>query len=278
MDVCSVPECGRKHWGRGFCQGHLTRVQRYGDPQVDRPLMVKTPNGPICSIDGCGRKPHAHQLCSGHLTRLTKHGDVLAHVPVSPAKVEGCSVDGCERNHSAHGYCRLHGRRVATHGTIDLPVREIRMCAAPSCGRSAVARGYCNTHNERLRLRGSLDLDRPVKVLRPDRPCDLDGCDRPHYCLGFCVNHYQQRVSKPRRKALEDAALGDVTADQLQARIDYYGGRCWMCRAAWTCIDHVKPLAAGGTNWPANLRPACTSCNATKSGRWPYPTSTRKAA
>ena len=72
----------------------------------------------------------------------------------------------------------------------------------------------------------------------------------------------------------EDAALGDVTAEQLQARIDYYGGRCWMCRAPWTCIDHVKPLSAGGCNWPANLRPACTPCNARKHNRWPY----RKAA
>ena len=166
---------------------------------------------------------------------------------------------------------------MAMHGQTDLPVREQPTCAAPSCGRPATARGYCNTHNERLRLRGTLDLDRPVRTLRPDQPCDLDGCGRPHYCLGFCVNHYQQRVSKPRRKALEDAALGDVDATRLQARIDFYGGRCWMCGDPWQCIDHVKPLSRGGSNWPANLRPACTSCNARKHNQWPYLT-IRKAA
>jgi 5-methylcytosine-specific restriction endonuclease McrA len=24
-------------------------------------------------------------------------------------------------------------------------------------------------------------------------------------------------------------------------------------------MDHVKPLAQGGSNWPANLRPICTA-------------------
>jgi 5-methylcytosine-specific restriction endonuclease McrA len=26
----------------------------------------------------------------------------------------------------------------------------------------------------------------------------------------------------------------------------------------------VIPLSVGGTNWPANLRPACRSCNSAK--------------
>jgi hypothetical protein len=34
--------------------------------------------------------------------------------------------------------------------------------------------------------------------------------------------------------------------------------------------DHVKPLARGGSNWPANLRPACKSCNSRKGARWPF--------
>lgn len=275
---CAVDGCDRDHYGRGYCQGHLTRVRRHGDPQADRPLVTKLALGPRCIVDGCPNRPHAKQLCSSHLTRLAKHGDVLAAVPLAPSKIEGCAATGCGRDHYAHGYCRLHGRRIERFGQPDLPVRQEVECAAPTCGRVATARGYCNTHNERLRLRGDLALDQPIKVLRPDQPCDLDGCDRPHYCLGFCVNHYQQRVTKPRRKALRDTALGDVTAEQLAARIAYYGWRCWMCRAPWTCIDHVKPLAAGGSNWPANLRPACRSCNARKQHRWPFDTTTRKAA
>jgi hypothetical protein len=279
MAGCIVAGCERTHWGRGYCQAHYTRVLRHGDPQVHIPVMVKSPNGPVCSVDGCGRKPHAHNLCSGHLTRVATHGDVLADVPVTIARYEGtCPAEGCDRPLKLNGYCRLHARRLQSVGLLELPERPVLICAAGTCDRPATGRGYCNAHYERLRLRGDVRADEPLKARRPDVPCDLDGCERPHYCLGFCVNHYQQRVAKPRRKALEDTALGDVGATSLQARVDYYGGRCWMCGAAWTCIDHVKPLSRGGSNWPANLRPACRSCNARKHNRWPYPTTLRKAA
>jgi len=199
-----------------------------------------------------------------------------------PAKTsEPCIAPGCSNRHYAKGYCKLHRRRVLKFGQPDLPTKAPRpVCAVPSCNRIACARDYCNTHNERLRTTGSVSPYRPIKKLRSDEPCDLDGCERRHYCLGFCRMHYLARVSKPRRRALEAAAPGQVTAEQLQARIDYYGGLCWMCGAPWTCIDHVKPLARGGCNWPANLRPACRSCNARKHHHWPYPTVSilRKAA
>lgn len=66
-------------------------------------------------------------------------------------------------------------------------------------------------------------------------------------------------------------AAGHASRQQIQARIDFYGGLCWICRAAPArAMDHVKPLACGGSNWPANLRPACTSCNSRKGARWPF--------
>lgn len=276
---CLVEGCGREHWGLGYCRGHCARVQRHGDPQGHIPLQIKSKLGPACEVPGCPNEPHARGLCVTHRSRLRLHGDVLADVPIAVAKYDGvCPADGCDRPLKLNGYCRLHGRRLHEFGLLERPEREVLICAVGTCDRAAKARGYCRSHYERLRVSGDVRADEPLKVLRPDVPCDLDGCDRSHYSLGFCVNHYQQRVSKPRRKALEAAALGDVDATRLQARIDFYGGRCWMCRAPWQCIDHVKPLSVGGTNWPANLRPACTSCNASKHNRWPLDTSTRKAA
>jgi 5-methylcytosine-specific restriction endonuclease McrA len=66
-------------------------------------------------------------------------------------------------------------------------------------------------------------------------------------------------------------AEGNATRAQVAARVEFYGGKCWICRTApGTTIDHVKPLRAGGTNWPANLRPACPSCNSRKGSRWPF--------
>jgi 5-methylcytosine-specific restriction endonuclease McrA len=35
-------------------------------------------------------------------------------------------------------------------------------------------------------------------------------------------------------------------------------------------MDHVKPIDQGGSNWPANQRPACWPCNRKKGARWPF--------
>lgn len=80
-------------------------------------------------------------------------------------------------------------------------------------------------------------------------------------------NSYYMRLRRDRKRGAE----GICTFTQLQARIDYYAGLCWICGDPMQAIDHVKPLAKGGTEWPSNLRPICTSCNSKKRDLWPYP-------
>jgi 5-methylcytosine-specific restriction endonuclease McrA len=77
------------------------------------------------------------------------------------------------------------------------------------------------------------------------------------------------KALKRRYKALKRGAIGYTTAKQLRARIDYYGGRCWMCGDLADTIDHVIPISRGGSNWPANQRPACVSCNSSKQAKLP---------
>jgi 5-methylcytosine-specific restriction endonuclease McrA len=72
-----------------------------------------------------------------------------------------------------------------------------------------------------------------------------------------------------RYYARKKGAQGYSSIDQVRARWDYYGGRCWMCGAEATQTDHVIPLNRGGTDWPANQRPACAPCNQSKSDTWP---------
>tara|TARA_R110000765_G_scaffold265862_1_gene365328 strand:- start:204 stop:923 length:720 start_codon:yes stop_codon:yes gene_type:complete len=84
------------------------------------------------------------------------------------------------------------------------------------------------------------------------------------------------RAGAQKRKARTLKAEGwdYATVEKLQARWDMFGGKCWMCCRPADAMDHVKPLAAGGSNFPSNQRPACTSCNSRKHAKWPYPTST----
>ena len=79
---------------------------------------------------------------------------------------------------------------------------------------------------------------------------------------------YKERML--RRRILELEADGDATADQIEARWDYYGRRCFICGAPAEATDHVKPLARGGAGWPCNLRPICTRCNCSKGAKWPF--------
>ena len=59
-------------------------------------------------------------------------------------------------------------------------------------------------------------------------------------------------------------APGHASTTQVAARWAYYADKCWMCGAPATQNDHVIPLSRGGSNWPANLRPACGPCNREK--------------
>ncbi len=70
-----------------------------------------------------------------------------------------------------------------------------------------------------------------------------------------------------RRRAVRIRAAGRCSSEQLVARIAYYGGCCAYCGGVYNTIDHVVALACGGTNWPANLRPACKRCNSSKGVR-----------
>lgn len=83
----------------------------------------------------------------------------------------------------------------------------------------------------------------------------------------------RRRTHRRRAGRLADA-IGFYMEEQLQSRIDFYGRCCWLCGCDWDAlgsfdqtVDHVIPLDAGGTNWPANLRPACRSCNSSRGAR-----------
>ncbi len=74
-----------------------------------------------------------------------------------------------------------------------------------------------------------------------------------------------------RRRAFKRASvIGFITPAMLEAKFAYWGNRCWMCESPDDLqVEHVKPLSKGGAHILANLRPACGTCNRTKSARWP---------
>lgn len=73
------------------------------------------------------------------------------------------------------------------------------------------------------------------------------------------IQRARARAKNHRRSVKER-----VSETALQARLVYYAFKCYLCGDPWEEWDHVIPIAKGGLNLPANLRPACVPCNRRK--------------
>lgn len=80
------------------------------------------------------------------------------------------------------------------------------------------------------------------------------------------------RINRALRKGKNG---GHCSPEQWFSRCEYYGFKCAYCERPLGQqeieIEHIIPIAKGGTGWASNLAPACRSCNNTKKANiwWP---------
>lgn len=81
----------------------------------------------------------------------------------------------------------------------------------------------------------------------------------------------KESVIRHKRRARMRQAEGSYTDGDVRRIYDEQEGRCAYCGISiyWHIpydihIDHIQPLARGGTNYPDNLACACASCNLEK--------------
>lgn len=81
------------------------------------------------------------------------------------------------------------------------------------------------------------------------------------------------RIGRRNRRARAKAAGGTHTAADLTEILKAQGHRCAYCRADLRKtpkhVDHIVPLARGGSNGRANLQYLCQPCNQTKNSKDP---------
>lgn len=93
---------------------------------------------------------------------------------------------------------------------------------------------------------------------------------RRRYC-GNCVpppslSNVSAQADR-RSRSVRAPGLTESARRLLLRRWRRQGRRCVYCPAACETVDHVIPLARGGTNYEGNLVPACRRCNGRKSHR-----------
>jgi 5-methylcytosine-specific restriction endonuclease McrA len=84
-----------------------------------------------------------------------------------------------------------------------------------------------------------------------------------------------KRATKTRnRKARIRGSVGRHTVADERRQYERQRGRCYWCGVSvpWSAkhVDHVIPVARGGSNGPENLVIACASCNLSKGAKLPH--------
>lgn len=85
--------------------------------------------------------------------------------------------------------------------------------------------------------------------------------------------HPQEKLALARRRRARQLGNGGShTAADIRAQYERQRGRCFYCRekvGKAFHVDHVLPIALGGSDGPENLVVACPSCNRHKSAMHP---------
>lgn len=86
------------------------------------------------------------------------------------------------------------------------------------------------------------------------------------------ANPDKNKVWRCARRARKRGAPGHYTAADITRLRAQQGDKCAAPHcdtplAASCSVDHIMPLARGGTNWPDNLQLLCLSCNSSKCDR-----------
>lgn len=177
----------------------------------------------------------------------------------------------------AQGLKRYFDGKPCAHGHVDEKIirkdRESSLCA--ECGRICSRRWKLENIyyvREQAKQWGRDNPERKLDWHRQNR-ASQHAANRRYYEKNRAAMVERGKVSGHRRRALKHKCGGTHTAGDLRAILKAQGHRCVYCRADLRKVkrhlDHIMPLALGGSNGPKNLQYLCEPCNRSKGAKHP---------
>lgn len=250
--TCEIDSCDTVgQLRRGMCSRHYFRWKRYGSA-AER--YRHCPKNHVLSPENVVVSANGQRRCRS----------CLAMKP----EPDPCVVDNCGLPQLARGWCRKHYLRWYRLGDVGTPPRfQAKACSVQGCPEQVIKLGWCSKHHARWKKRGTTD-DPPAKPAA----CLVNDCDRTPAARGWCKRHYKQLTGQGaahemRRYALK---LGSQTeAVDYEHILAVHGMHCHLCQGDIESrddlnMDHVVPLARGGSHTYDNIRPAHSWCNQRK--------------
>lgn len=304
--TCTIDGCTNQPYGRGWCLFHYKRWHRSGSPhRLCKGCGNNLPENvrgycskackPLCSIDGCGKPESSKGWCKTHYERDRRWGSPHLRpaecvtcgttFPVGPMGHNAkfcsdecktvCSIPGCTRVVKSRTWCHLHYRRYETHGTpTPVGVREWAtewvcvVCGADvpkGSGRRAHCSNRCQViwarHGENLeRVKECVQCGDIINMFETDTPNRMKRRSDTALC-GSC----RRRDTRAARRLLADLLIRDfLICGICDQPVD--PDLKWPAHRSVT-VDHIIPVAHGGSDDIENLQLAHLACNATKQDR-----------
>lgn len=125
---CSVDDCERAHFGKGYCNTHYYRIRRNGTLELKtaRAVQATLRERRIteeCYIEGCSRLASRRcagiRVCGMHGSRFDRNGkfDATRQWGAPNPHKRPCAVDDCDVLQDGNSdWCKMHGTRVRRNG------------------------------------------------------------------------------------------------------------------------------------------------------------------
>jgi 5-methylcytosine-specific restriction endonuclease McrA len=269
---CSVEGCEAPHAAHGYCNKHAARYRIHGDPLGGDAFRSR--NVGDCSVPGCPEPTRRNGLCNMHSQRVRATGNVGSVEsridPAITAKNRALAGGGqkacsqCKRVLPTSSFYKDYRAPDGLRGDCKACrlVYDQQRYQKNGAAIRAYQAQYREAHREKARATTArYRAENPERVRAAMARWRADPKNRRVY------REHQRRY----RASKKSQVVGVITPELLDAKLAYWGWRCWMCGGSPTDWDHVKPLMKGGLHCLANLRPACGDCNKRKRDRWPFP-------